>query len=62
MSHSCFLNDAFGVRIDIHGMVAQEADKGDIAGFGQFDGQTGGGGNGGDTGDAGQQGFLDDLE
>ena len=54
--------DAFGVRIDVHGVIAQEADERDAAGVGQFDGQAGGGGDGGDTGDAGQQGFLNDLE
>ena len=32
--------DAFGVRIDVHSVVAQEADEGDAAGVGQFDGQA----------------------
>ena len=56
------LNDTLRMRIHVHGVVAQEADEGDAAGVGQFDGQARGGGDGSDTGDAGQQGFLDDLE
>jgi hypothetical protein len=57
-----FLNNALWMRIDVHGVVTQEADEGDAAVSRQFDRQAGRGGDGGDTGDTGQQGFLDDLE
>lgn len=55
-------DDPFGMGVDVHGVVAQEADEGDTAGVGQFHGEAGGGRDGGDTGDASEQGFLDDLE
>src|SRR5579875_807692 len=50
------------MSIDVHGVVAQEADQSDTALIGQFDGQAGGSGDGGDAGNARQQGLLDDLE
>lgn len=55
-------HNPLSMRIYIHGMLSQEADEGDTAAVGQFDGQTGGSGDGSNAGDTRQQGFLDDLE
>ena len=47
-------DDAFGVGIDVHRVVAEEADKGYAATVGEFDGEAGGGGDGPDAGDTRQ--------